>query len=230
MRDRVVPRNPRTADQTRQRNRLARAVATWSGLDPGVRAAWEAYARSLAVTDPESGLPRTPRAMNLFTAQFTKLMQLDPAAAPPLSPPGNPFFGDAVSVTVAPMWLGRPAPGPQGGPPSPGGVGEGLDSPFRDPFVPDAPEGTGATFTADRANSAGVVTELLLQPLATGARRAYRDKYRAQGFVAFAPGSLSATVPALPGWHACGVRFVNAATGQATPVVELGTVLVGAGG
>jgi hypothetical protein len=82
------------------------------------------------------------------------------------------------------------------------------------------------TFTADRPNAPGVVTELLLQPLASAARRAYRDKYRTQAFVAFAPGALSATVAAAPGWHACGVRFVDSATGQATPVVELGAVRV----
>jgi hypothetical protein len=85
----------------------------------------------------------------------------------------------------------------------------------------------GVTFTASGPNSAGVVTELLLQPLRTSLSRAYLEKLRTQGFVAFAPGSLSATAPAVPGWYAPAYRFVLAATGQTSPLVVLPAVAVG---
>ncbi len=85
---------------------------------------------------------------------------------------------------------------------------------------------TGVTFASTGPNAPGVVTELLLQPLASRNRRAYRDKYRTQAFVAF-PSASSRAVPFPPGWVACAYRFVSASTGQATEIAELGVVKVG---
>ena len=85
---------------------------------------------------------------------------------------------------------------------------------------------SGVTFTATGSNAAGVVTELLLQPLASRHRRTYRDKYRHAAFVAFS-GTLTKTVACAPGWIACAYRFVNANTGQVTEIAELGVVREG---
>ncbi|MCW5937183.1 MAG: hypothetical protein KIT11_07750 [Fimbriimonadaceae bacterium] len=88
----------------------------------------------------------------------------------------------------------------------------------------------GLRFTADAANSPGVVTELLLQPLASVHRNAYPARYRSQGFVAFpAPGGSQEL--ALPrGIYAVAYRFVRSATGQETPLAGLGVFEVALSG
>lgn len=82
-------------------------------------------------------------------------------------------------------------------------------------------------FTASGPNSVGVVTELLLQPLASFGRRGDADKYRGQGFHSFAPGSVSVDVVAPRGPVLAAVRFVSVATGQVSALVPLGRVVSG---
>lgn len=190
VRNRPRRNNPQTPAQQDNRARMARAVVAWSGMDPAVAALWRAYAESLAVTDPETGLPRAPKAMNVFTSLYAKLLQIDPHAGPPAEPPANPFFGDNLAVQVAPAGPGQ------------------------------------VVFTANAPNAGGVTTELLLQRLPGRNVRTYLQRYRHVAFHAFVVGGLSTTVTAEPGWWACGVRFVNVQTGQATPVVEVGRVTV----
>ncbi len=208
VRDRVVPHNPCTAVQVFARQRLARATQAWSNMEPEQVELWEDYAQSLAQRNPATGQWRAPRPMNLFTALYVKLQQIDPAAPPPASPPTNPFFGDNVSVTVETALRHLL-------PPAPSSKTNHLE------------EGESViTFTANRPNGEGVVTELLLQPLAGRNRKAYLDKYRSQKFHVFADGSLSVEVPAQPGWYACAYRFVNLETGQDTGLAQIGKVLV----
>ena len=82
----------------------------------------------------------------------------------------------------------------------------------------------GVRFAADAPNREGILTELLLQPLASAHRRTYAERYRTRAFAAFAQGALTTTVPCPNGWTAAAVRFVEAATGRATALVELGVV------
>ncbi len=81
------------------------------------------------------------------------------------------------------------------------------------------------TFTGSKANAAGVKTELLLQKLASRARRTYAEKYRTS-FVAFATGGLTTKVTAGAGYYAVAYRFVSTATGKETGIVPLGMVSV----
>lgn len=85
----------------------------------------------------------------------------------------------------------------------------------------------GITFTASAPNAAGVLTELLWQPLVNGGRTPQPRQYRTQRFAAFAAGALSVTLPAAPGWYAAAYRFVREATGQETEVARAGVVEVG---
>lgn len=87
--------------------------------------------------------------------------------------------------------------------------------------------GRSIVFTADQVNAPSVVTELLVQPLVNSHRRVYQDKYRSQGFVAFAGGHLSESVTLIPRWYAVAYRFVNSTTGQETGLAELGILRVG---
>ena len=84
---------------------------------------------------------------------------------------------------------------------------------------------SGVRFAATSANSAGVVTELLVQPL-KNVRRAPGKFYKSTAFVTFASGSLTYDLPLNPGAYAFAYRFVNPTTGQATGERLLGVVEV----
>lgn len=106
-----------------------------------------------------------------------------------------------------------------------------LDPPaapfFGDGIVVTATAEPGAIrFTASGPNASGIVTELLLQPLAHAGRAPKANLYRAQAFVPFASAGDSHTVPAAPGAYAPAVRFVRAATGQDSDLVPLSSVVV----
>ncbi len=79
--------------------------------------------------------------------------------------------------------------------------------------------------TADLANAAGVVTEVLLQRLPSIHCRTYRERYRTAVFHRFAAGE-TLTLEVRPGVVAVATRFVDAATGQATEPIEWGVVAV----
>jgi hypothetical protein len=80
--------------------------------------------------------------------------------------------------------------------------------------------------TIERGNSPGVVTEVLLQPLASIHRATYLEKYRSKGFSPWVAGG-SVSVPVRPGVYAVAIRVVEAATGQSGAILELGRVVVG---
>lgn len=76
------------------------------------------------------------------------------------------------------------------------------------------------TFTADKANAAGVTTELLIQPLVNKNRKPGKA-YKSAGFFTFTSGSLSKDILIPPGWYAAAYRFVQSATGQDTQIQTL---------
>lgn len=81
-------------------------------------------------------------------------------------------------------------------------------------------------YSADGSNRQGVLTEVLAQRL-NGRHNAARPKsYASQGFVAF-EGPQRVEVPVGHGrYWACAVRFVEAATGRMTDLVEIGRATV----
>ena len=86
--------------------------------------------------------------------------------------------------------------------------------------------GSAVRFSATGANADGVVTELMLQPLANVRRKPNSGAYKAMAFVAFASGSLSADVGVEPGVYACAYRFVEAATGRMGLLMPLDGIVV----
>jgi hypothetical protein len=87
--------------------------------------------------------------------------------------------------------------------------------------VSAAGEPGAVVFTATGPNADGILTELLLQPLLHAGRKPKATLYRAESFVAFAPGSLTAAIPVAPGAYAPAYRFVNSLTGQEANRVDL---------
>ena len=79
------------------------------------------------------------------------------------------------------------------------------------------------TFTASKANTAGVTTELLIQPLRNIFRKPTAN-YVSKGFFTFVTGTLTKTLTVTPGAYSVAIRFVNSATGQEVGKVVLASV------
>lgn len=183
---RVKGRNPQSPAQQAIRKNLARASAAYRNLTSTQVAAWKAYAASQVKTNPVSGLSYAPAANSVFTGFAAKVLQVNPSATIPTTPPTSAFEGDSITV--------------------------------------EATLGTGKIqFTASAANTSGVTTEILLQPLVSPNRTPSEKAYRTKGFTAFASDApFEVTVPA--GSYAAAYRFVKIATGQQSPLVTLGTL------
>lgn len=189
LRERSVPRDPKTPLQWEARDRMRRVGRAWTALTLEQAKAWKTYANDLA---NESGGPDAgpqPTGQALFVRLGLKVLQADPTAEVPTLPPAQQFLGDAPVLTVI------AAPG-------------------------------AVRFESSAANSSGVVTELLLQPLRSIHRNAYPSKYRSQAFVAFSGAGLAHDVSVLPGPYSAAYRFVRLATGQETALAPLGLVVV----
>ena len=85
----------------------------------------------------------------------------------------------------------------------------------------------GLVLEADRANAEGVVTQVIVQPLASAHRRTYATKYVHAAIVAFTEEEPTVTVPVRSEWVAVAVRFLRASTGQASATIELGKLRAG---
>ena len=84
----------------------------------------------------------------------------------------------------------------------------------------------GIQFTGGGANAAGVMTELLLQPIKGKHRKAGAEGYVSKAFVAFSVASPRVTVPVGAGYYAAAYRFVEAATGRQMGIVPIATLTV----
>ncbi len=215
MRERKGGRDPQTGPQRATRGAMGRVVEAWQGLDDDARNAWEAYAELLHALGPTPSLGRARSGYRVFSSLGLKALQVAPEGEVPSLPPAAPFYGDGARVAVSGVAaFGR----------------EALALLPRPPLS-QAKEGeSGVVFACLAPNSAGVATELLLQPLASPGRKGEADKYRTRGFVSFAAAGEEAFVPCAPGVVLAAVRFVEAATGQASGIVPLGRLRVGTGG
>ena len=84
----------------------------------------------------------------------------------------------------------------------------------------------GVRFRANGPNGPLCETELLLQPLRNAARKPYDDRYRTQGFAAYAGGDLARTIVVPKGAYAAAIRYVLTSTAQASRLIPLGSVVV----
>jgi len=95
-------RSPRvSAAQAEVRMRLPRASGGFRAMTLEQAAAWRAYAVALNGDLPQSRRSGGISAQQAFNALATKLLQIDPEAEIPLTPPSDPFGGDALAFTLA---------------------------------------------------------------------------------------------------------------------------------
>lgn len=132
----------------------------------------------------------------MFRGLAAKYLQVHGGNTVPTEPPVGAFMGEGIVVTAT------------------------GSSPLRPSSPTDPP--SGVLFTASAPNSPGMLTELLLQRLPVRHRMPKAREYRTMAFVAFAGEPV--VVPCAAGAYACAVRFVRAATGEATALVSSGTV------
>ena len=195
----------RTPGMMEGERRVQWLAYAWRTLDTASFEAWRAFSEAASVRNPATGAYVTPNPYNLFCKYAGRVRQVDPSASlVGFRPPVGPFGGDGVGVTVSPSSGPLPLPPLQNEP-----FGEGV-----------------LRFCLNAANSPGVVTELMTQPLVNARRRVYGDRYVSRGFFLF-EGAAEVEIPCEIGAHACGYRFVRAATGQATAIFALGVVEVG---
>jgi hypothetical protein len=131
---------------------------------------------------------------------------------------GRPVRGVNAFVALATVFLRlNPSSWPPRLPPSSVFLGDGV-------VVRAEPGPGGVTFVADRPNSPGVATALMLQRLRSHGESREPGKARVREVVSFSPGGLSVTVPARRGEYEAAVKLYEASTGQSTALAWLGRV------
>lgn len=83
IRDRVIPRDPRTPAQEAARSRMARAARAWKALSPAEAREWRAYASALDQEPPW----RPAKAQTRFVELAIRFQQVNPEAPLPRLPP-----------------------------------------------------------------------------------------------------------------------------------------------
>ncbi|MBN8691198.1 MAG: hypothetical protein J0L72_10485 [Armatimonadetes bacterium] len=113
-------------------------------------------------------------------------------------------------------------------------VNPNAEIPLVPPSTPFSGDAVAASLSAapgavnlpvTQGNAPGVVTEVLVQRLASVHRAAYPEKFRSAGFSAWASGGM-VSVPLSPGVYAVAIRTVKSATGQSGQLMELGRAVV----
>ena len=144
---------------------------------------------------PEKNDPRTPR-QTASRARFTRAtllwqaLPLDAIARWRAYGAREGRRGDLVFKGLAAKYLqvhgGSEAPQE---PPTSAFLGDGIVVEASADPTPAPPQGEGIRFAANAPNTPGVLTELLLQPLAARHRAPHPEEYRTQAFVDFAGGA-----------------------------------------
>lgn len=192
---------PKVAAVQAGNERLKQAASVWVDLTYEEVLAWRAYAATVFRVEPVTLERYAQGTHTTFLGLAVKVLQVGE----------GPIYGDA----------GAPASRPTGVesiprmPPTSDFLGDNLS-------VSVEAIATGLRFTSTAPNSAGVVTELMIQKLPNH-RRQPTKFYKSAGFAVFG-GPID--VPLEPGFYACGYRFVRSATGQMTEMRSLGMVEV----
>ncbi len=182
-------------------------------------------------TDPHTAKQQTVRARFAQTAQaWAKLTEAQrlawdkfgaarPRTAPTWAETNTQTgYGAFLSLSVKRLHA-QPQADLRTGPPP---------APFAgDAIAVTAQAGAGEiVWQSSGSNAAGVVTELLAQPMRRTTSLPNLEKYRTLAFAAFSNEHGAETTACAPGLWACAVRFVHTDTGQTTALTALPPVWV----
>jgi hypothetical protein len=96
----VTPRNPQTAAQRASRNRLTDANRAFKTLNADEYAQWRKYAQDIDADVNPSCLLSAPNVHNVYVGLALKLLQINPSATLPRTPPTFRFMGDGIKVSA----------------------------------------------------------------------------------------------------------------------------------
>jgi len=93
-------RNPKSLAQRAVRSYLSKAAKTFKTMTATQAAAWNAYGATITRHNPVTGDTFTLSGISAFVELTTKLLQLNPTATIPMSPPSSEFAGDTITLTA----------------------------------------------------------------------------------------------------------------------------------
>lgn len=97
---RVTPANPDTPAQQLVRENLTRAGAEWKTYGASTVQAWYNYAQTITKTNRVSSKKYHSTPFNAFVELTAKLLQYNPTATIPSTPPTASFVGDNISISA----------------------------------------------------------------------------------------------------------------------------------
>ena len=100
MRERISPKNPRTAAQLAVRSAFTKATKQWSTLTPLNLAAWSEYAKSYDNVQETTEKSYNSEAFNAFVKLAAKWYAVNTSGTAPANPPTSTFNGDSIKITA----------------------------------------------------------------------------------------------------------------------------------
>lgn len=79
--------------------RVRAAAAVWAEFDFQQAGAWDDYAQTVTLHNHLTGETYHPSGYNAFVALATKVLQIDPEAVVPVTPPVEMYLGDGIRVS-----------------------------------------------------------------------------------------------------------------------------------
>lgn len=93
-------RNPKSAAQRAVRGYLSKAAKTFESMTPAQADVWNQYGATLTKHNPVTGETYALSGISAFVELSTKLLQFNPTATLPLTPPATEFTGDVITMTA----------------------------------------------------------------------------------------------------------------------------------
>lgn len=185
-----------------------------SGKDP--RSAGQEAIRFYLAKAAQAYKALTPTQIQAWKTYALTITKIDPVSGQTYHPSANSLFCGLAAkfLQISPTGTIPVAP------PTSEFIGDSIT------LTATSPSAGTVTFTSTGANSSGVKTELLLQPLASPNRAPNPKAYRTKSFATFTAMGNTASVTVPAGYYAAAYRFVKTATGQATELIQLSILTV----
>lgn len=98
MRERITPKNPRTAAQIAVRTAFTKATKQWANLTNANLAAWRDYTKTYSNVQETTDKSYNSDAFNAFVKLAAKWYAVNPSGTAPANPPTTTFNGDNITI------------------------------------------------------------------------------------------------------------------------------------
>lgn len=100
MRERVTPKNPKSAAQVAVRSAFSKATKQWANLSTANITAWANYASSYSNTQETTDKEYKSAGFNAFVKLAAKWYAVNSTGTAPTNPPTSTFNGDNITITA----------------------------------------------------------------------------------------------------------------------------------